>query len=96
MNRRHLRVISPLSLFAVLAIVGTSVPQAGIAGISPDQRIAAQRAIEEVYWQHRIWPAQNPQPKPPLAAVLSDDAIRAKVDDWSCPASVDTYQLAFS
>ena len=29
-------------------------------------RVAYQRAIEEVYWQHRIWPAVNGRPKPPL------------------------------
>jgi N-acetylneuraminic acid mutarotase len=43
--------------------------------------VAAQRAIEEVYWRHRIWPANNPQPKPPLAAVLPQAAVRARVED---------------
>lgn len=47
-----------------------------------EDRVAAQRAIEEVYWRHRIWPKENPQPKPPLTAVLSDAAIRAKVEDY--------------
>src|SRR5438094_5805264 len=26
-------------------------------------RVAYQRAIEEVYWQHRIWPNANPGPQ---------------------------------
>jgi hypothetical protein len=30
------------------------------------QRVAYQRAIEEVYWRHRIWPKENPVPKPRL------------------------------
>ena len=46
-----------------------------------DERVAAQRAIEEVYWYHRLWPKENPTPKPPLSAVVSDAAIRAKVED---------------
>src|SRR5947207_3441375 len=29
-------------------------------------RVTYQRAIEEVYWQHRIWPKANAGPKPPL------------------------------
>jgi len=27
------------------------------------ERVASQRAIEEVYWRHTIWPAENQQPK---------------------------------
>jgi hypothetical protein len=46
-----------------------------------EQRVAAQRAIEQVYWNHRIWPKQNPGAKPPLSAVISDAQIRAKVED---------------
>jgi hypothetical protein len=29
-----------------------------------------------------VWPKDNPGPKPPLSAVLSDAAIRAKVEDY--------------
>ena len=29
-----------------------------------------------------IRPKENPAPKPPLSAVMSDDAIRAKVEDY--------------
>jgi len=35
------------------------------------ERVAYQRAIEEVYWRHRIWPKQRPDPKPSLDAVIS-------------------------
>ncbi len=47
-----------------------------------EDRVAAQRTIEAVYWRHRIWPEENPQPKPPLDEVLPDEAIRAKVEDY--------------
>lgn len=46
-----------------------------------DARVAAQQAIEEVYWRHRIWPQDNPDPKPPRASVISDEAIRHKVEE---------------
>src|SRR6266567_5362370 len=35
------------------------------------ERVAYQRAIEDVYWRHRIWPKENPDPKPSLDAVMS-------------------------
>ncbi len=47
-----------------------------------EDRVNAQRAIEQVYWNHRIWPKENPGRKPSLAAVMSNEAIRAKVDDY--------------
>jgi hypothetical protein len=50
--------------------------------ITFEERVAAQRAIEQVYWKHRIWPQENPGPKPPLSAVLSDAAIRARVEGY--------------
>jgi len=45
-------------------------------------RVAYQRAIEEVYWRHRIWPrsgATHPKPKPSLDAVVSQATIEQKV-----------------
>jgi N-acetylneuraminic acid mutarotase len=44
-----------------------------------EERVAAQQAIEAVYWRHRLWPDTNGRPKPSLRAVLSDAAVRAKV-----------------
>ncbi|HEU5179358.1 MAG TPA: kelch repeat-containing protein [Candidatus Polarisedimenticolia bacterium] len=49
--------------------------------ITFQERLDAQRAIEEVLWKHRIWPKENPGPKPPLSAVLSEAALREKVTD---------------
>src|SRR6266446_4481940 len=48
-------------------------------------RVAYQRAIEEVYWQHRIWPRNggaNTGPKPPLDKVMSQAQIEEKVEDY--------------
>ncbi len=50
--------------------------------LSFEDRVAAQRAIEAVYHRHRIWPADNPEPKPSLDHVLPEAALRAKVEDY--------------
>ena len=46
------------------------------------QRVAYQRAIEDVYWRHRIWPKENVNPKPPLDAVMSQAQLEKKVADY--------------
>src|SRR5437899_3501276 len=45
-------------------------------------RIAYQRAIEEVYWRHRIWPAERTDPKPALDAVMPPAEIEKTVEDY--------------
>src|SRR5437867_3071511 len=45
-------------------------------------RVAYQRAIEEVYWRHRIWPTENAEPKPSLDAVMSQAQLETKVEDY--------------
>jgi N-acetylneuraminic acid mutarotase len=46
------------------------------------ERLAYQRAIEDVYWRHRIWPKENPDPKPPLDAVISQAQLEKKVEQY--------------
>src|SRR5438132_10910383 len=46
------------------------------------QRVAYQRAIEDVYWRHRIWPKERPDPKPSLDAVMSQAQLEKKVADY--------------
>lgn len=46
------------------------------------ERISYQRAIEAVYWRHRIWPTANLKPKPQLEAVMPLAQIQAKVEDF--------------
>jgi N-acetylneuraminic acid mutarotase len=47
-----------------------------------EERVAYQYAIEEVYWRHRIWPKDNPDPKPSLDVVVSQREIAEKVEDY--------------
>ena len=45
-------------------------------------RVAYQRAIEEVYWRHRIWPKERPDPKPSLDEVMPPAQLEKKVEDY--------------
>src|SRR5947207_6723740 len=47
-----------------------------------EERVAYQRAIEEVYWHHRIWPKERPDPKPALDAVMSQEQLEKKVANY--------------
>ena len=67
------------------------------------ERVAYQRAIEDVYWRHRIWPKENPDPKPSLDAVMSQAQLENKVagylrdslvleDYWQQPITAEQLQ----
>src|SRR2546430_4126218 len=45
-------------------------------------RVAYQRAIEDVYWRHRIWPKERLDPKLSLDKVMSQTQIEKKVEDY--------------
>jgi N-acetylneuraminic acid mutarotase len=76
----------PPILVQVVALFLLAVPSLG-AGMSPApsdtraQRLLDQRAVEAVYWNHRLWPEANPSPKPPLEQVLPDEKILERVED---------------
>src|SRR4029077_6290913 len=57
----------------------TTVPHAALTFA---ERVSYQRAIEEVYWRHRIWPKENLKPKPSLDEVMSAQQIEKKVEDY--------------
>jgi hypothetical protein len=46
------------------------------------ERVVYQRAIEEVYRRHRIWPKERPDPKPSIDAVISQAQLEKKVADY--------------
>ena len=47
-----------------------------------EERVSYQRAIEDVYWRHRLWPKERPGPKPSLDAVMSQAQLEKKVADY--------------
>jgi N-acetylneuraminic acid mutarotase len=71
---------SGLALRVSEAPVKGSYP--AVAGLTFADRVAYQRAIEEIYWRHRIWPKESPDPKPPLDAVMSQAELEKKVQDY--------------
>src|SRR5437588_11201091 len=67
------------------------------------ERVAYQRAIEDVYWRHRVWPKERRDPKPSLDAVMSQVQLEKKVegylgnsqaleDYWQQPLSAEQLQ----
>src|SRR5512138_581699 len=62
-------------------LVAAAAQAAPPRSLTIEQRVAAERAVQEVYWKARTWPEGNPSSKPPLHAVLSDDDVRARVLD---------------
>ena len=76
-----------MGLLFVMASCWASLVPAGSASrpkrsLSFEERLAAQWAIEQVYWNHRIWPKENAGSKPPLSSVITDEIVRAKVRDY--------------
>ena len=51
-------------------------------GLAFEQRVAAQEAIERVYYAHRIWPKENPGPKPLFEQMISKKQLEARVEDY--------------
>ncbi len=47
-----------------------------------EERVKAQEAIERVFYNHRIWPKENPAPKPPFEQMAPKAQIEAKVTDY--------------
>src|SRR5205809_648657 len=67
-------------------------------------RVAYQRAIEDVYWRHRTWPKERPDPKPSLDAVMSQAQLENKVagylrdslmlqERWQKPITAEQLQV---
>jgi N-acetylneuraminic acid mutarotase len=46
------------------------------------ERVTYQRAIEDVYWRHRIWPVDRRDPKPSLDAMMSHAQLEKKVEEY--------------
>src|SRR5689334_3470402 len=98
----------PAMLVGLSVILFLATPFALSAAVSQQSRslsfadrVAYQRAIENVYWQHRIWP--RPDPKPSLDSVMSQATIEKEVQaylrqselleqDWQKPITPEQLQ----
>src|SRR6266567_4439798 len=86
-----------LLLVAVICVIPFALGQRQPLGqrtLTFAERVAFQRAIEEVYWRHRIWPKERPDPKPSLDAMMPQSQVEKKVTDYlrNSRALVDYWQ----
>ncbi|HQO20932.1 MAG TPA: hypothetical protein PK747_00225 [Acidobacteriota bacterium] len=77
MRRPYLYIL--LSLIVCLWTFSAQAGACASRSISFEQRVQAQAAIERVYDRHRLWPAENREPKPPFEQSFPDSVIRGKV-----------------
>src|SRR5438046_1004610 len=66
----------------LLALSQHEAPGRAQRTLTLEERVSYQRAIEEVYWRHRIWPKERPDPKPSLDTVITQAQIENKVADY--------------
>ena len=87
----------------LLALSQHELPGRAQRTLTLQERVSYQRAIEQVYWRHRIWPKERPDPKPSLDAVISQAQLEKKVksylrnsealaDDWQRPITTEQLQ----
>lgn len=70
-----------LGLIVVCTLAGSVTAPAG-QPVTFQQRVEAQEAIERVYYAHRIWPAENPTPKPSFEQMVPRVVLSARVNDY--------------
>jgi N-acetylneuraminic acid mutarotase len=75
--RGNLDSLKSARAFVALPSHPTSESQSRTLSLA--DRVAYQRAIEEVYWRHRIWPKDRPDPKPSLDEVMPPAQLEQKV-----------------
>ncbi|MEJ5165595.1 MAG: hypothetical protein WHV67_01030 [Thermoanaerobaculia bacterium] len=50
--------------------------------LTMEKRIKVQEAIERFYYEKRIWPKENPNPKPPFEDFIIKEILKKKVEDY--------------
>ena len=104
--REYFPVCLVVVLFLGMAISASPISQKTgymSGALTFEKRVAAQQAIERVYYEHRIWPKENPDPKPAFEQMMPRVQIEAKVSDylkmsaaleafWKAPITADQLQ----
>jgi len=67
---------------ALLAFFHSDAPNASQRTLTFAERVNYQRAIEGVYWRHRVWPKERPDAKPSVDAMMSQTQLEKKVEDY--------------
>ena len=78
-------VVMTLGMLMFMAAPSPAAAPAGPgeapASLSMEDRVQGMRAVEEVYWSHREWPAGNAGAKPSLETVLPPSVIEGRAHD---------------
>ncbi|MBX7218410.1 MAG: hypothetical protein K1Y36_00545 [Blastocatellia bacterium] len=74
--------LHPLTTGQAEMAVGSGTGNSLRQSLTFAERVAAQKALEAVYWRHRIWPRENQTAKPALESVLSQTVLEQKVRDY--------------
>ena len=70
-----------LIVFMAPPVAATSDPTPSPSGaLARERRILAQTALERVYYSHRLWPKENPGPKPAFEKLVPAALIERKAD----------------
>jgi len=78
-------ILIPIKSGLALQHAASNASHPATAGLTFEERVSYQRAIEDVDWRHRIWPrnrGERPDPKPSLDAVMSQAQLEKKVTDY--------------
>ncbi|MCB0031411.1 MAG: hypothetical protein KDE28_26050, partial [Anaerolineales bacterium] len=78
----HKRILLILTLLVMASASGPwRVPVAQAAPLTLAERLACRQAVEQVYWERRIWPAENESARPSLAELLPSDRLQQQTED---------------
>jgi N-acetylneuraminic acid mutarotase len=75
----------PLRYSIIVLLLACSTPNlysSNHSSLTFEERLRYQRAIESVYWNHRIWPKENQTEKPSFDKMMPYSIIKAKVEDY--------------
>jgi N-acetylneuraminic acid mutarotase len=76
------RITTSAKCFSSVTDITNPRPDAKDRLLTFAARVIYQKAIEEVYWRHRIWPKENSRPKPSFAEVMAPAQIERKVEKY--------------
>ena len=80
-------VTSSLSLVVFFLVIVLPTPASASSDdpvgtyLSFEERVSCREAVEDVIWSHRIWPEENPGPKPARHEIKSHEQVAANVAD---------------
>ncbi|OGF61375.1 MAG: hypothetical protein A2Y62_05740 [Candidatus Fischerbacteria bacterium RBG_13_37_8] len=84
--RKYLNITLIVGMVGILILLTATFMQGSetdhlSSPLTFEERLHCQNSIEKIYWQYKIWPAENPFPKPAFEEIRSEEIIKAKVEN---------------